>query len=394
MKTASKYLPENWGLELPSSDRRASLKQPDQIDDQNNDHHQLQHKRAALVELVDHEAVEFFGGVDFLVDQVLVVGDADLQRGDFIEASGEHVAQELDGVVGALGQFSDIEQDGMQSAGAFRGAPARGDAHRTVFHEIVDALQFAGQQFVVVAEFEELRVGVFQQLNHGFRARRRVVEKRGVPADHGQVVWIVRDLRLHDFLLLAVGERNVFAADDLGDASTLGRKQFGRRRITRDVTHVEDEVIFVQPTVVKLDQSRARAFDLLFDDLLREAGEIGVPNPTAGEADQRVPVASKGQLEDHAEHAVIVVLDLDVEPFAAFEDQRLDRFDHWRTLETDVPRSRMLEASLLPPSSEDVAQGVELDLLANVELDQHQHRPLQGLVLSDSDRRSWRWSWS
>src|SRR5271169_3100983 len=146
MKTASKYLPENWGLELPSSDRSAPLEQPDQIDDQNNDHHQLQHKRAALVELVDHEAVEFFGGVDFLVDQVFVVGDADLRRGNFVEAGREHVAQELDGVVGALGQFVHIEQDGLQSAGAFRGAPAGGDAHRAVVHKIVNALQFARQQ--------------------------------------------------------------------------------------------------------------------------------------------------------------------------------------------------------------------------------------------------------
>jgi len=43
----------------------------------------------------------------------------------------------------------------------------------------------------------------------------------------------------------------------------------------------------------------------------------------------------------------------------------------------------MLEASFLPPRSKDVAQGVKLDLLANVELDQHQHRPLQRLALRD-----------
>ena len=66
-----------------------------------------------------------------------------------------------------------------------------------------------------------------------------VVEKRAVPANDGQVVWIVGDLRLHDLLLLAVGERHVFAADDLGDASSLSRKQFGRQRIAGNVADVE-----------------------------------------------------------------------------------------------------------------------------------------------------------
>src|SRR5208283_4715354 len=80
---------------------------------------------------------------------------------------------------------------------------------------------------------------------------------------------------------------------------------------------------------------------------------------------------------------VIVVLDLDVKPFTALKDQRFDRFDNRGTLEAHVSRSRVLEAGLLPPSSKDVAQRVKLDLLANVELDQYQHRPLQGLVLRD-----------
>src|ERR1019366_5054861 len=355
--------------------------QPDQVDDQNNYHHQLQHERPALVELVDHEAVEFFGGVDFLVDQVLVIAHADLGRGYFVEACREHVAQELDGVVGALGQFVHIEQDGVQAAGAFGGAPAGGDAHRAVVHEIVNALQFAGQQFVVVAEFEELRVGVFEQLDYGFRAGRRVVEERSVPADHGQIVRIVGDFRLHDLLLLAVGERNVFAAHDLGDASALGREQFGGRRIAGDVAYVEDEVIFMQPAVVELDQGGAGALDFLFDDFLGEAGEIGVPNPAAGEADERVPVAGKGQLEDDAQNPVIVVLDLNVKALAAFENQRLDRFDNRGTLEADISGGRVLEARLLAAGSEDVAQIVESDLFTDVELDQHQDRPLHGFVL-------------
>src|ERR1700732_3375009 len=107
------------------------------------------------MKLLDHEAVELFGGVNFLVDQVFVVGDADLRRGNFVEARGEHVAQELDRVVGALGQFVHIEQYGVQSASSPGGAPAGQDAGPLV-HKIVNAFQFARQQFVVVAEFEEL----------------------------------------------------------------------------------------------------------------------------------------------------------------------------------------------------------------------------------------------
>ena len=34
----------------------------------------------------------------------------------------------------------------------------------------VDALQFFGQQIVVVAEFEQLRIGILQQLNRGISA--------------------------------------------------------------------------------------------------------------------------------------------------------------------------------------------------------------------------------
>jgi hypothetical protein len=53
----------------------------------------------------------------------------------------------------------------------------------------------------------------------------------------------------------------------------------------------------------------------------------------------------------------------------------------------------MLEAGLLAAGSEDVAQGVEVDLLANVELDQHQDRTLQGFVLGNGGGLGWRWGW-
>src|SRR5713226_5643818 len=91
-----------------------TAEQEDKFDDQDDHHHELEHEGAALVELVHHEAVEVLGGLQFLVDQVFVVGHAYLGGGELIQASGKHVAEKLDGVVGALSQFVHIEQDGVQ----------------------------------------------------------------------------------------------------------------------------------------------------------------------------------------------------------------------------------------------------------------------------------------
>src|SRR5215470_14014996 len=121
---------------------------------------------------------------------------------------------------------------------------------------------------------------------------------------------------------------------------------------------MEDEVVFIEPVVVRLDQGRAGALDLLLDDFLRKTGEIRVPDPAAGDADKRVPVAGERELEDYAEHAVVVILDLSVEAFATFENQRLNALDHRRTLVLDVSWSRVLEAGLLAPCAENVAKSI------------------------------------
>src|SRR5215469_3131999 len=91
-----------------------SLEEVDQLDHQNDDHHQFQHEGAALVELIDHEAVELLGRMHLLRDQVFVVGHANLRSRQLVEAGGKHVAQELDGVVGVLGEFVHVEQHGVQ----------------------------------------------------------------------------------------------------------------------------------------------------------------------------------------------------------------------------------------------------------------------------------------
>src|ERR1700758_4855561 len=103
---------------------RFAAEEVDQFDDQDDDHHQFQHKGAALVELVDHEAVEIFGGLQLLFDEVFVVRHSDLLRAQLVEPGREHVAEELDGVVGAFGEFVHIEQDGVQLGRGLRRPPA------------------------------------------------------------------------------------------------------------------------------------------------------------------------------------------------------------------------------------------------------------------------------
>src|SRR6478672_2449386 len=142
---------------------RLAAEKKDKFDDQNNHDQQFQKKRASLMELFHHEAVKLFRGAQLLVHQVLVVNDTNLQRRLAIESRGKHVAQEFNGVVGALRKFGYFEEHGVQ-AGSFPGqAPAR-QKPRAAVKGAVDAFQFARQQVIVVAELEELGVGVFQQL--------------------------------------------------------------------------------------------------------------------------------------------------------------------------------------------------------------------------------------
>src|SRR5579863_9540689 len=221
----------------------------DELDDQDYYDHQLQDEGAGLVELLDHEAVEIFGGLQLFFDQVFVVGHSDFRGGEFVEAGGKHVAEELDGVVGALGEFVDVEQHGVQFRSGAGGAPARPEAGASRVEEVVDIFELAGEEFVVVAELEQLRVGVLQELDGGFGAGGRVVDEGGVPSDDGEVVGIVRNARLQHFLSFAFGELRGFSADDLGDLIALGCEQVSGGGRSFYFAQVEDEVVLLQPGV-------------------------------------------------------------------------------------------------------------------------------------------------
>jgi hypothetical protein len=57
-----------------------AFEEVDQLDNQDDYHHQLQNEGATLVELLDHETVEVFGGVELFLDEIFVVGYPDLLR--------------------------------------------------------------------------------------------------------------------------------------------------------------------------------------------------------------------------------------------------------------------------------------------------------------------------
>ena len=80
-----------------------AAEEEEEFDDEDDDYGEFEDEAASLIELVDHEAVEFAGGAEFLVDECAVVRDADFGGGQVVEAGVEHVAQEFDGVVYFLG---------------------------------------------------------------------------------------------------------------------------------------------------------------------------------------------------------------------------------------------------------------------------------------------------
>src|SRR5262245_21188814 len=82
-----------------------------QLDDQNDDNHGFEDKGARLVEFVDHEFVELAGGAQLLFHQVAVVVDSDASCRQAISPRVEHVAEELDRVVDALGELGNLEAD-------------------------------------------------------------------------------------------------------------------------------------------------------------------------------------------------------------------------------------------------------------------------------------------
>ena len=150
---------------------------------------------------------------------------------------------------------------------------------------------------------------------------------------------------------------------------------------------MKDEVVLAEPAGIGLDQGGRDPFQALADDGLDTGGEIDVPHPSAGEADEAVPVAGEGNLEKDADDAVVVVLDLARQPLAGFENEGIRGDDDGRALIANIGGSDMLEAGLLEGSAvDDLLELVDTDLLADVELDQDPHRTHEGRCRSGQGR--------
>src|SRR5713226_8444010 len=160
-----------------------------QRNEHSNDH--LQREHAALVELRDHELVEFARRLQLLADQRLVVIDPNLRGNDFVDARIVRVADEFYGVFGALRQIHDVQAQAVQTAGAAGQSPA-GEKTFVALERAVHVGQQAGEEFVVVAKLQQLRVRVFEQIDNRGGGVRLIVYKPGAPAGHDQVGRIIR----------------------------------------------------------------------------------------------------------------------------------------------------------------------------------------------------------
>ena len=97
--------------------------------------------------------------------------------------------------------------------------------------------------------------------------------------------------------------------------------------------------------------------------------EVRVGGPARGKLDQVFPVSGEGQLEDHTDDAVVVVLDLPGKSLAGLQDDGLDRLGYGRALVADVSRSLALKGGLRSARGYQATQNVEADFFAHVVLD-------------------------
>ena len=126
------------------------------------------------MELVNQEAIETFCGAKFCLRQALVIGHADLACRQTIKPRGEHIAQELDGIVGALGQFFEGEatsEIGLK-AGLWRDVWTAVSPDTGALRPVIDA---ADADFVKVTKplTPEQRSAVLGQTLNGFVQRYR-----------------------------------------------------------------------------------------------------------------------------------------------------------------------------------------------------------------------------
>src|ERR1700730_6906095 len=124
-------------------------------DVQGNEHrdNNFQYEHAELVELRDHELVEFSGRLQFLADQHLVILYAGLGRDDSVNARIIRVADKFYGIFRALSQIHDVEAKAIHAAGAARQAPA-GEKTFVALERAVYVRKQIREDFIVIAKLQ------------------------------------------------------------------------------------------------------------------------------------------------------------------------------------------------------------------------------------------------
>jgi hypothetical protein len=95
----------------------ASPENLNELNHQNGYDHHLQDEGTSLVKFIHHESIQLARGSEFLLDKIAIVGDSYSSGSHFVGARVKHVAQEFNGVIGALCQFSDIQTYGVEAFG-------------------------------------------------------------------------------------------------------------------------------------------------------------------------------------------------------------------------------------------------------------------------------------
>ena len=235
--------------------------------DEDDDDGKFEDEAASLIELVDHEAVEFAGGAQFLIDQAAVIGNPNFGGDQVVEAGVKHIAEKFDGVVHFFGEFHDIEANGIYASG-FAGKAPVAEAAAFVFEKTIDTVKDAGEQAIVVAKFEQLGVGILQQLNGGGSDFAAAVDQSAGPADDEKIGLRIGNAGLQNFLAFSIGKRDGFTAHELRDVLSVGgEKVRGGERPFRsggeDRVEIDDVIVLGKPGIIGLLQSGPSALERL-----------------------------------------------------------------------------------------------------------------------------------
>src|ERR1019366_7072660 len=103
-------------------------------------------------------------------------------------------------------------------------------------------------------ELQQLRVDVFQDLHRSFGARGGVINQRGIPSHHEQVVGIVGKAGLENVIVFPAREWSELAAQYLRNLRTVLGQKVGAARLAGDAAQCEDVIIFAEPIAVGTHQ--------------------------------------------------------------------------------------------------------------------------------------------